>query len=54
MWTLAGCKLVVVKYAGAYSDYGTRKVHRNSRQPTLCRWIIVDIPRGSIDMGLIQ
>ena len=36
-------KLVVVKHAGAYSDYGTQKVHRLSRSIGGDRWIIVDI-----------
>ena len=37
-------KLVVVKHAGAYSDYGTRKVHRLIRSIDGGRWAIVDIP----------
>jgi hypothetical protein len=48
------CKLVVVEQAGAYSDYGTRKVHRFAWQIDGGRWIIMDISRGSIDMGIIQ
>jgi hypothetical protein len=45
---------MVVKNAGAYSDYGTRKVHRLDWQTALFRWTTMDIPRGSIDMGIIQ
>jgi hypothetical protein len=48
------CKLAVVDNAGAHSNYGTRQVHRLIRSIGGGRWIIVDIPRGSIDMGIIQ